>query len=378
MSRRLLIPFTYSQPDYFGGIERKILTIAEWFQTRGIFEPVLVLSHPDSQFGREFLHRGFAVESFFANGSSSVHRKVERLRELVDKYRPVAIETHQFRDLVCAAAVRVQERRLRHLYRGHTHIEGSDIAEWRRRGYHALDALAQVGVDQYCLLSNALAAECVERSRIARKKVMVVPNGIPALGAAPTVETGRSCLRPVIAVVGEFEPRKRQTLVVRAVAAVKRNCGVEICVRFIGGDSFGYAAEVAAVARAEGILDQIEFMGERHDVYDLVRDIDVHVLGSDFEGIPTSILEAMTIKKLVIATNVGGTSDLLTNGVNGFLIPPGDHCVLARTLQLVFTAAAADFVAMREAGYRTWESGFTVDAMMAGICAGFGRCGIEL
>ncbi len=378
MPPHLLIPFTYTRPEYFGGIERKILTIAAWFQARELLQPVLVLSHPDSQFGRAFADLGLPVEPFIGNGAPNFAQRVSRLRSLVNQYRPVAVESHQFRDLLCAAAVRRQSSGLRHLCRIHTHIDGSAIPAWRRNAYHLLDAVAQTGVDQYCVLSRALADECVRRSRISRRKIMVVPNGIPPLGPPPPPGTGAEPLHPVVAVVGEFEPRKRQVLLVRALGELKRRHGLQISARFIGGDAYGYAREVLAAAAEEDVRGQIEILGERSDVYELVRDIDVHVLTSDFEGIPTSMIEAMSIKKLAIASNVGGTADLIVDGGNGRLFPAGDRRRLVEILAETFTRPAGEFAPMREAGYRTWATSFTVEKMMAGLCEGFRRCGIDL
>jgi glycosyltransferase involved in cell wall biosynthesis len=375
--RHIIIPFTYTNPDYFGGIERKILIIAQWLQENANVTPVLALSHLDCEFGDEYRSLGLRVVPFPA-AALGIASRVRSLSAYAREFAAVAIETHQFRDMLCGAVVRRTVPGLRHLYRGHTHIDGSEIRNWRIQSYHVLDWAAQIGVDRYCMLSHAVANECLERSRISARKVCVVHNGINALGPLGDVRGGPTPLAPAIAVVGQFERRKNQALVVRAIAEVRRRNGCDVRARFVGGDLDGYTAEVQQLAIDLGVGDLMEFVGARRDVYDMVSAIDVHVLGSDFEGIPTSMIEAMSLAKLVICTDVGGASELVRSGANGILVRPGDHDALADALIRVFSAPAESWVGMRRCGYDTWRSEFGVDAMMRGICEAFAICGIHL
>jgi glycosyltransferase involved in cell wall biosynthesis len=376
--RRIIIPFTYTNPDYFGGIERKILIIARWLRENSNVDAVLALSHVDSEFGDEYRRLGLAVVPFPVAPRAGFVRRVRALSAYVQEFDAIAIETHQFRDMLCGAMVRRSRSGLRHLYRGHTHIDGSEIPKWRNCSYHALDWAAQAGVDRYCMLSRTIAEECMRRSGISPRKVSVVHNGIHAIGPLSDVRGGPAPLTPAIAVVGQFERRKNQAMVVRAIAEMRRKYGCDVRARFVGGDLDGYTGQVEQLAAALGVSDLMEFVGARPDVYDMVGAIDVHVLGSDFEGIPTSMIEAMSIAKLVICTDVGGTSELVRSGENGILVRPGDHLALAEAMMGVFSTPAESWVAMRWCGYDTWQSDFGVDAMMRGICDAFARCGLQL
>lgn len=376
--RHVLIPFSYSDAQYFGGIERKILIIAEWFKANAGIDAVLAISHPDSAFGRAFGDLGLPVVALPGHREASVATRVRELARHVQYFRAVAIESHQFRDMLCGAVVRRLRPGLRHICRVHTHIDGSAIPRWRVGAYHVLDALAQGGVDRYCVLSQAVAEEVIGRSRVDAAKVTVVRNGIPALGPFAGLPQGTQPLRARIAVVGQFERRKNQALVVRAIADLRAHASMDVCVRFVGGDTGGYLAEVRDLAGHLGVSDLVEFCGDSRDVYSLVKDIDVHVLSSDFEGIPTCMVEAMSIGKLAVCTDVGGTRELVQDGVNGILFRAGDQAGLVDALGRIFRQPAADWEEISARGHATWQQEFRVEAMMSGLCAAFEACGVSV
>lgn len=78
---------------------------------------------------------------------------------------------------------------------------------------------------------------------------------------------------------------------------------------------------------------QIKLLGLRTDVFDLLQEHKVFVLPSFREGNPISLLEAMACGLSVIATNVGGTVDIIDHGSNGLLIDPNNYLSLADAME---------------------------------------------
>src|SRR5262249_4499085 len=81
-----------------------------------------------------------------------------------------------------------------------------------------------------------------------------------------------------------------------------------------------------------GLGNRVHFLGVRTDVAAALGAMDVFVLSSDWEGNPLSVMEAMAAGLPIVATTVGGVSELCQNGVEGLLVPPKDSAALARAL----------------------------------------------
>ena len=115
-------------------------------------------------------------------------------------------------------------------------------------------------------------------------------------------------------------------------------------------------SELKAYAAALGIEQRVVFAGFRSDVPSLLARADVFVLSSLWEGLPMAAVEAMAAGCPVVATAVGGTPEVVEDGVTGLLVPPQDAPALAEALVRVLTApdisstlatAAADRVQIR-------------------------------
>ena len=81
-----------------------------------------------------------------------------------------------------------------------------------------------------------------------------------------------------------------------------------------------------------GLGASVRFLGARSDMPDLLAAADVFVLASFWEGMPLSVMEAMAAGKPVVCTAVGGSLEIVQDGVNGFLVPSGYSILLAKAM----------------------------------------------
>lgn len=167
----------------------------------------------------------------------------------------------------------------------------------------------------------------VEKVRIT-KPVHQIYNGIDSNVFSPLrgENTTRSELRipeksPLLGVVGRLDPIKDHPTLFRAFERAKQS--VPEARLLVVGD--GPERQRLQGMAGEGVL----FLGNRTDVPRILRALDVFVLPSLNEGISNTILEAMACGVPVIATRVGGNSELVEEGKTGTLVPAGDCETLA-------------------------------------------------
>ncbi len=87
--------------------------------------------------------------------------------------------------------------------------------------------------------------------------------------------------------------------------------------------------KLTRLAAALGVADVVEFLGHRSDIPELMKEASVFVRPSTLEGLPLTVLEAMSTGIPVVATPVGGTPEIVLHGKTGYIIPMGDHNALS-------------------------------------------------
>ena len=99
-------------------------------------------------------------------------------------------------------------------------------------------------------------------------------------------------------------------------------------------------ASLKELADSLGIGDRVHFLGFRDDVAAFIAAADVFCLSSVWEGVPLAAMEAVQLGTAVVATDVGGTGELIEDGVSGRLVRPNDPAALADALTEVLSSAA--------------------------------------
>lgn len=141
---------------------------------------------------------------------------------------------------------------------------------------------------------------------------------------------------PLVANVANFKPHKGHTELMRAAVEVRREIPD---VRFVLVGVGPLEADVREEAERLGVADAVVFAGFRDDVPRVMSSCDVFTLASRYEGLSIALIEAMALGRPVVVTRAGGLPEVVTDGVDGLLVSPGDVQGLARGLVTVLRDA---------------------------------------
>lgn len=189
-------------------------------------------------------------------------------------------------------------------------------------------------------VSNDIADYLMKTIGICAKNIVTIHNGVRLDGFRKDGSArnriretlGLSDDQPLLGTVGNLYPVKGHIYLIKATAIVKKTVpDVKTVIAGRGELLDRLKVEVSRI----GLENNIEFLGFREDIPQLMQAMDIFILPSLSEGTPLSILEAMASQIPVVATDVGGLSEIVENGKTGFLVPSEDPESLAEKILLV-------------------------------------------
>ena len=131
---------------------------------------------------------------------------------------------------------------------------------------------------------------------------------------------------PILMHLSNFRPVKRITDAVETFALVREKMGAKLVM--IGDGPDRGAAEY--IVRKKRLTKDVHFLGKQDKVQEKLAQADVFLLPSDEESFGLAALEAMACEVPVVATNVGGLPEVVTHGVDGYLVDPRDVASAAK------------------------------------------------
>jgi len=211
---------------------------------------------------------------------------------------------------------------------------GWTAESWKVRVYEALDRACLRRTDRVVCVSEG-QAEKVRRAGVRADRVVVIRNAIRAERFDRADPADRGVLEAmfpgaperIVGSAGRLSSEKGFGVLVEAAAVVARS---DPGAGFI---HFGDGPLRETIRRRIGELNlerRFILAGFRDDLDRFLPHWDLSVLPSFTEGLPTVVLESYAAGVPVVATAVGGTPEAVSDGVDGYLVPPGDSNALAR------------------------------------------------
>ncbi len=193
-----------------------------------------------------------------------------------------------------------------------------------------------------------------------KRKIVLVYNGTAPVDRVAADRLGKTGFTAVF--IGRLAPEKDLGVLIRAVAlALPRLPELRF---WIVGDG-RVRAEWEALARELGVTGQVKFWGQRMDTAQFFSAADAFVMSSFTEGLPMSLLQAMSLGVPAIVTDVDGGAEVVRSAGSGLLVPVGNSAAMADALLRM----AGDAELRAELGQRAltaYRERFTLEQMDAG------------
>ncbi|MCB1753335.1 MAG: TIGR03088 family PEP-CTERM/XrtA system glycosyltransferase [Gammaproteobacteria bacterium] len=268
-------------------------------------------------------------------------------------------------------------------------VHGRDVfdLEGKNRKYNLMRRMIRPLVGRYISVSRDLREWLINVIGVPGERVVQIYNGVdqalfkPGDRCYTIAPEGFLAGDPVIVgTVGRLAEVKDQATLINAFASVLNSLSSDTAPpkMIIAGDG-PMRNRLEQLVDALGIGKYVWITGDRSDIPDILRLFDLFVLPSLGEGISNTILEAMATGLPIVATNVGGTPELVEHGANGYLVPSGDsvqmasyisRLVLSEAQRKIMGSASLERVRIRFDWNRTVDSYLAVyDELLYGNLA---------
>ncbi|MCX5679738.1 MAG: glycosyltransferase [Candidatus Omnitrophica bacterium] len=259
-------------------------------------------------------------------------RSLFEIKELITRYRIDILSCHGYKADLCGLL-------LSKFYRCNVRLvamaHGWVTPGLKFRIYYLLDKLILRYFDRIILVADGLLDE-LKGFAISPDKTVVIHNAIDT--DVLEKKGDRNALRKVLnlgredLVIGFIGRLSKEKSIDTVLFAVKKTLVSLKDVKFLIVGEGSQKDSLLNIAEKLGINDRIIFAGYQKEVEGIYGVLDLYVSASLKEGLPNSILEAQAMGVPCIVTDISGNNDIIKNGVNGYLIKPGDHETLSRKI----------------------------------------------
>jgi glycosyltransferase involved in cell wall biosynthesis len=279
-----------------------------------------------------------------------------RLAGAVIRHRPALVHVHTcsyrtfFRSMADVVVARLLWRPvILHVHGGYFHEFLSSLHGWKRRL-----ALANLRLAALVIVLGRIWRQRLE-DVVPPERIRVVPNAVH-LPPQPRILRRRKPLR--IICVGDLAPGKAPEDLIEAVARLSPALRARTRVELIGDGSPARWTRIVDLIAREGLQGRVKLAGRLtpEQTQSRWRRADVHVLPSHGEGLPMALLEAMAWGLPSVVTGVGAIPEAVSDGVEAYVIEPGNVNALADRLARLLADDAGRFAMGRAARRRAWAA----------------------
>jgi glycosyltransferase involved in cell wall biosynthesis len=350
-----------------GGAQEAVCQLVKYSQAER-FQPEVVVLHGFGHYWEVLRSWGVPVRTLVPQGFARAAIPVIFLRLflLLARNRYDIVHTHLIGANVLAAPLAA-------LYRvpvRFTHDQTHDDVRGYSFVHRWLDTLANRLNHHVIAVSSSIRTFLCRQENVSADKISVIYNSVDLLRFSPKSDPGAKqearhkwglpAEALIVGGVGRLHYQKNFPLFLQVAA--------EVCARLpqalfvIAGEGPERAA-LEEMSRRLGLASRVRFLGFVKEMPELYQALDLLVLTSHFEGTPLTVLEAMAMGVPVVASQVDGVEEVLENGRDGILVPPGNKDLFVKEICRVLQGRSLR-QRLSQAGQEKARRQFSAEAMV--------------
>lgn len=327
---------------FYGGPERQMLELATELAPLATTH---FLSFSEGGLCQKFLERvrvgGFPTLELTSD-TPRFRAAVRELQACLDRLQPAALFTHGYKaDLLGYWAARGLKLPVVAVSRGWT------AETWKVRIYEQLDRWILPRMDRVVCVSHGQAAK-VRACGVAEPKLRIIHNSIRVerFLKPPLAELRQELLRRfpqppqvLLGAAGRLSPEKGFDVLIRAcdrLSLFAKRGEIPQWGLLIFGEGAQHEL-LQQLINQRGLTPYVQLAGFTQHLDAIMPNLDLFVQSSHTEGLPNVLLEAAAAKVAVVATDVGGTSEVVQHGTTGLIVPPNQEQALGTAIHGLLT-----------------------------------------
>lgn len=344
----------------YGGIQNQICLLALKFaiNSKNIY---VFTRNPDSSWVDSIKSPYIHIIPLTGNLLKEYHTIIQNVR----KYNITILQVHTFNASIKYRFIKVWCFKTKMVFRVHTYVACSWIPSWKKKMYYLVDSLTSKLVDHYIINGQYLVKEFESKTFISSRKFTEIIDGTYALDSNPSICNYNQLSDKLnLLMIANVIPHKGHDTLIKSLYEFKKK-GFAVNCDIIGDTTRNpeLFANLKCMIEQMHLESQIKFLGFDKDIKKQVQNHNVVVLPSDSEGTPNCIMEAMSMKRLVVVSDTGGVSEFVQDGVTGFLHAPKDPQNLSETLIRLVNTDVEKLNTICNNAFDYWEKNLSVDAM---------------
>ena len=315
-----------------GGVQQMIFNLFKGLD-KDIFEPIALAIENSGAIGEDIEREGFRVINLgLQRKSLSFIKIISELQRVFAMEKPFIVHGSSYYPSVYS--------RVAAKFAGvpilvsHEHL----MFKTKRPKRQIISHVVSRFTDLHVAVCKSVKEQVIGWYKIPESKVVVVYNGVDTnvFNRTLSIDQAKAKLNMprdsfIVGYVGRLDPEKGHSYLFQALRKIKEKFKVR-CVLVGTGR---HEDNIKQLAKNYEIFDITEFLGLRRNIADLLSAMDTFVLPSLQEGFPNALIEAMAVGCSVIATNISGINEAVSDWENGLLVPPGNSDALASAIVLL-------------------------------------------